>query len=95
MIQRSSERANADSGTAVYLRKLIKKINEDLDVYENNMKLKKILWNCITWKSPDYTPYLDKNVIQDRFDDIIRRLEKEVKEHEIRCVIVRPSLDII
>jgi hypothetical protein len=65
-----------------YLSILNGRIIADLEAYSRNMHLLNIIGNSFLWKSPEYTPYLEKGVIQDKFATIMMHLKREAIEHE-------------
>jgi hypothetical protein len=52
-------------------------ILQDLETYSRNMHALNILANSFLWKSPEFTPYLEKNAIKDRISAIMSQLQQE------------------
>ncbi|NBR46869.1 MAG: hypothetical protein EBT68_07140 [Verrucomicrobia bacterium] len=52
-------------------------ILQDLETYSKNMHVWSILVNSFLWKSPEFTPYLEKDAIKDRISAIMSQLQKE------------------
>jgi hypothetical protein len=64
-----------------HLSILNERIIADLEAYSRNMHILTIVGNSFLWKSPEYTPYLEKDVIRDKFATIMVRLKRVAAEH--------------
>ena len=75
---------NADLNDHVteYLSVLNERIITDLDAYSRNMQMLNIVGNSFLWKSPEYTPYLEKDMIRDKFTTIMVRLKRDAIDHQ-------------
>jgi hypothetical protein len=71
-----SKRKHEDLSDIVhYIHTLNENIVYDLHKYEENMRLKIILLNCIIWKSPEFTLHLEeKDLISHKFSMILESL---------------------
>ncbi|AGE56378.1 hypothetical protein PBCVNEJV1_649R [Paramecium bursaria Chlorella virus NE-JV-1] len=72
------------------------RILEDLRVYSRNMCAFNIVINSFLWKSPEYTPFLEKDAIRDKFATSIKRIKQKIKNSESYLRNLRDaSLDYI
>ena len=60
------------------LKKLNDRVVDDLEAYERNMHIFTLFVNSFFWKSPEYTPFLEKNVIRDNFVSILDDFQKDI-----------------
>lgn len=57
-------------------------IRDDLITYSKNMRTWKIILNSFFWKSPDYTPLLEKDAIKEKLLRILTRMTKFLAKHD-------------
>ncbi|AGE53323.1 hypothetical protein PBCVFr5L_787L [Paramecium bursaria Chlorella virus Fr5L] len=60
------------------LTRLNDRIVENLEAYEQNMHMLTLFVNSFFWKSPEYTPFLEKDVIRDSFVTILNDFKKDI-----------------
>lgn len=60
------------------LTKLNDRVVENLQAYKRNMHILTLFVNSFFWKSPEYTPFLEKDAIRDNFITILNDFQKEV-----------------
>lgn len=59
-----------------YISILEERIKDDLLAYSRNMHTWTIILNSVFWKSPEHTPFLEKDAIHDKLVMIIKHLQK-------------------
>jgi hypothetical protein len=69
---------NVNECTKERLTRLNDRIVENLEAYERNMHMLTLLVNSFFWKSPEYTPFLEKDVIRDSFVTILNDFKKDI-----------------
>lgn len=65
------------------LKKLNDRVIENLEAYERNMHIFTLFVNSFFWKSPEYTPFLEKDVIRDNFVTILNDFQKDIDKLNI------------
>jgi hypothetical protein len=65
------------------LKKLNDRVIENLEAYERNMHTFTLIINSFFWKSPEYTPFLEKDAIRNNFVAILNDFQKDIDKQNI------------
>jgi len=60
------------------LKKLNDRVIANLEAYKRNMHTFTLIVNSFFWKSPEYTPFLEKDAIRDNFVAILTDFQKDI-----------------
>ena len=90
---------DADEHAKERLTRLNDRIVENLQAYERNMHIFTLFVNSFFWKSPEYTPFLEKDVIRDNFVTILNDFQKDnsnltIDVHDVHVLQMVPAISI-